>query len=68
MKSFKSKMNYIRLAQGPQIYSTPKKYIDLSAVPLQKCTCGGKKEFFKTTLQKKIYQQHLKNLHVVKKT
>jgi hypothetical protein len=27
---------YIRMAQGPQIYSTPKEYKDLSDVPLQK--------------------------------
>jgi len=34
---------FIRNAQGPQIYSTPTRYIDMSSVPLQKIS---KKENF----------------------
>lgn len=26
---------YLRIAQGPQIYSTPSRYIDLTSVPFQ---------------------------------
>jgi hypothetical protein len=35
-------MSYIRMAQGPQIYSTPKFYEDLTDIPLQ----NGHKEVF----------------------